>query len=94
MTEHKQKQLNEKQLNKLVKDAVKRGATVIEKHYTMNNNQIGPDHFFSMNPFMTMYLPFRCLLPQLISSYSISPSNIRWFYSTFSFIKIIPNAYF
>ena len=31
--------------------AISLGARVIEKHYTMNNNQIGPDHFFSMNPF-------------------------------------------
>ena len=26
------------------------GAKVIEKHYTDNNNRIGPDHKFSMNP--------------------------------------------
>jgi sialic acid synthase SpsE len=26
------------------------GATVIEKHFTDNNNNIGPDHFFAMNP--------------------------------------------
>jgi sialic acid synthase SpsE len=26
------------------------GATVIEKHFTDNNNNQGPDHFFAMNP--------------------------------------------
>ena len=26
------------------------GAKVIEKHFTDNNNRIGPDHKFSMNP--------------------------------------------
>lgn len=26
------------------------GATVIEKHFTDDNNNIGPDHFFAMNP--------------------------------------------
>ena len=26
------------------------GARVIEKHFTDNNNRIGPDHAFSMNP--------------------------------------------
>lgn len=30
--------------------AVTLGARVIEKHYTDNNNRIGPDHPFSMNP--------------------------------------------
>lgn len=27
------------------------GARVIEKHFTDNNNRIGPDHYFSMNPY-------------------------------------------
>ena len=31
--------------------AVSIGARVIEKHFTDNNNRIGPDHKFSMNPF-------------------------------------------
>ena len=26
------------------------GARVIEKHFTDNNNKLGPDHKFSMNP--------------------------------------------
>jgi N-acetylneuraminate synthase len=26
------------------------GANVIEKHFTDDNNNIGPDHFFAMNP--------------------------------------------
>ena len=26
------------------------GARVIEKHFTLNNDLIGPDHKFSMNP--------------------------------------------
>lgn len=26
------------------------GATVIEKHFTDNNSNVGPDHFFAMNP--------------------------------------------
>lgn len=26
------------------------GATVIEKHFTLNNDMIGPDHWFSINP--------------------------------------------
>ncbi len=30
--------------------AVAMGARVIEKHFTADNNQIGPDHLFSMNP--------------------------------------------
>ena len=30
--------------------AVALGARVIEKHFTDNNNRIGPDHAFSMNP--------------------------------------------
>ena len=30
--------------------AVSLGARVIEKHFTDNNNQSGPDHLFSMNP--------------------------------------------
>lgn len=30
--------------------AIALGARVIEKHFTANNNQIGPDHAFSMNP--------------------------------------------
>ena len=30
--------------------AIALGARVIEKHFTADNNQIGPDHAFSMNP--------------------------------------------
>ena len=30
--------------------AVSLGAKVIEKHFTLNNNMSGPDHFFSLNP--------------------------------------------
>ena len=30
--------------------AISLGARVIEKHYTLNNNLNGPDHYFSMNP--------------------------------------------
>ena len=30
--------------------AIALGARVIEKHFTANNNQEGPDHSFSMNP--------------------------------------------
>ena len=30
--------------------AISLGARVIEKHYTLSNNYIGPDHYFSMNP--------------------------------------------
>jgi len=30
--------------------AVAIGATVIEKHFTDNNNNTGPDHFFAINP--------------------------------------------
>ena len=30
--------------------AVALGARVIEKHFTDNNNRLGPDHVFSMNP--------------------------------------------
>lgn len=30
--------------------AISLGARVIEKHFTANNNQVGPDHAFSMNP--------------------------------------------
>ena len=30
--------------------AISLGARVIEKHYTLDNNQKGPDHYFSMNP--------------------------------------------
>ncbi len=30
--------------------AITLGARVIEKHYTLNNNLKGPDHYFSMNP--------------------------------------------
>jgi len=30
--------------------AISLGARVIEKHFTDNNNQIGPDHGFAMNP--------------------------------------------
>ena len=30
--------------------AVALGARVVEKHFTDNNNRIGPDHFFAMNP--------------------------------------------
>lgn len=30
--------------------AVALGARVIEKHFTSDNNQVGPDHAFSMNP--------------------------------------------
>ena len=30
--------------------AIALGARVIEKHFTDNNNQVGPDHSFSMNP--------------------------------------------
>ena len=30
--------------------AIALGARVIEKHFTSDNNQIGPDHAFSMNP--------------------------------------------
>ena len=30
--------------------AIALGARVIEKHFTSDNSQIGPDHFFSMNP--------------------------------------------
>ena len=30
--------------------AISLGARVIEKHFTADNNQIGPDHAFSMNP--------------------------------------------
>jgi sialic acid synthase SpsE len=30
--------------------AVTLGARIIEKHFTDNNNRIGPDHLFSMNP--------------------------------------------
>ncbi|MDC1179042.1 N-acetylneuraminate synthase family protein [Candidatus Pelagibacter ubique] len=33
-----------------VLSAVSMGASVIEKHFTDNNNRIGPDHYFSMNP--------------------------------------------
>ena len=32
--------------------AVALGARVVEKHFTDNNNRQGPDHKFSMNPFM------------------------------------------
>lgn len=31
--------------------AIALGATVIEKHFTDNNDTEGPDHFFAMNPF-------------------------------------------
>lgn len=31
--------------------AIALGARVIEKHFTLDNNLIGPDHAFSMNPF-------------------------------------------
>ena len=31
--------------------AITLGARVIEKHYTLNNNFNGPDHYFSMNPY-------------------------------------------
>lgn len=30
--------------------AISLGARVIEKHFTLNNNLKGPDHYFSMNP--------------------------------------------
>lgn len=30
--------------------AIALGARVIEKHFTDDNNQVGPDHFFAMNP--------------------------------------------
>lgn len=30
--------------------AIALGARVVEKHFTLNNNSIGPDHAFSMNP--------------------------------------------
>ena len=30
--------------------AITLGARVIEKHFTDNNNRVGPDHFFAMNP--------------------------------------------
>ena len=30
--------------------AVSLGAKVIEKHFTLDNNMKGPDHFFSLNP--------------------------------------------
>ena len=30
--------------------AITLGAKIIEKHFTDNNNRIGPDHLFSMNP--------------------------------------------
>jgi N-acetylneuraminate synthase len=30
--------------------AITLGATVVEKHFTDNNNNVGPDHFFAMNP--------------------------------------------
>lgn len=30
--------------------AIALGARVIEKHFTLDNNQVGPDHAFSMNP--------------------------------------------
>ena len=30
--------------------AVTLGATIIEKHITLDKNSVGPDHFFSLNP--------------------------------------------
>ena len=30
--------------------AVSKGASVIEKHLTLNKNNSGPDHFYAMNP--------------------------------------------
>lgn len=36
--------------NATVLGAIALGARVIEKHFTADNNQVGPDHAFSMNP--------------------------------------------
>ncbi len=60
-------------------DAVLAGACMLEKHLTLNRDQAGPDHFFSLDPaeFRTYVEEIRCA-ERLLGNGRLEPSNAEY----------------